>query len=90
MMDCSTAMFVIAISALFCTLMITIVLHYMLKRFTAENFIENEFNFNLNYPTTTTAKCKNEIKCQKLKIEDKLVYLCENYGRVCFKLFFFN
>lgn len=87
MMDCGTAMGIVAIGALCCTAMITIVLHYMLKRFTAEDlnldsFDENNIMFHFNFPNWTMTKNAIEIELSKLKLEDKLIYFCGSYGRV--------
>ncbi|KAI1724282.1 patched family domain-containing protein [Ditylenchus destructor] len=68
LMECSTAMGIIAVGVLCGTIMITIVLHYILQRYTAEEESIDYVKYH--------AKSKS-----KVKLEERLVLICASYGR---------
>lgn len=75
-MDCQTAMGILAVGVLSISLMITIVLHYVLHRYTASDDYFMDDNSLSNYKKNDTSKWKN------LRLEDQLVQLCWDYGKV--------
>lgn len=78
-MECQTAMGILAIGVLCASLMITIVLHYVLHKYTAPDdfyMIDDEI-FKTNHLQQQTNK-----KWPNLRIEENLVQLCGNYGKV--------
>lgn len=76
-MDCQTAMGVLAVGILCASLMITIVLHYVLHKYTAPNdfYIIDDDIFKSNQLKQQTTH---------LRLEENLIHLCGNYGKVFF------
>uniref|UniRef100_A0A914H2F6 SSD domain-containing protein n=1 Tax=Globodera rostochiensis TaxID=31243 RepID=A0A914H2F6_GLORO len=69
-MDCRTAMNILAICVLFGTVMLTVVLHYVLHRYTAEDWDD-----------IAVYSAKELGKLSKVQLEERIVNWCSCYGR---------
>lgn len=86
MMDCSTAMGIIAICVLCGTSMVTIVLYYVLKRYTAEDTWESSGygEAEMIKKLAFDPRLLSEVlpRTVKLKLEEQLICICGKYGQV--------